>query len=228
VSEVAQLLPLSVLGAVLGLDVVSFPQAMVSRPIVAATLAGALVGEAGRGLVAGIVLELFALETLPFGASRYPEWGSASVVGGALFATQAPGTGGALAVSACAALATAAVGGWSMVLLRRLIGRWARARGPALRAGSWSAVADLQLRGMTSDLVRGGALTMLALLVLHPISQVVLSAWTLDPALSRPVVLALAGAVSAAAVWNVTHTTRGASWLLAGGLVVGLALSMAT
>ena len=32
------------------------------------------------------VLELIALETLPVGASRYPEWGSAAVVGGALFA----------------------------------------------------------------------------------------------------------------------------------------------
>jgi len=31
-------LPIALLGALLGLDVVSFPQAMVSRPIVAATL----------------------------------------------------------------------------------------------------------------------------------------------------------------------------------------------
>ena len=39
-----------------------------------------------RGLLLGAALELIALETLPFGASRYPEWGSASVVGGAIFA----------------------------------------------------------------------------------------------------------------------------------------------
>ena len=38
------------------------------------------------GLLVGATLELFAVETLPFGASRYPEWGSASVIGGALFA----------------------------------------------------------------------------------------------------------------------------------------------
>ena len=45
--SLAELLPLSpfvVLGAVLGLDVVAFPQVMLSRPIVAATLAGALAG----------------------------------------------------------------------------------------------------------------------------------------------------------------------------------------
>ena len=75
------LVPLALLGAVLGLDVVSFPQAMISRPLAAATFAGALVGRPGHGLIAGAMLELFALETLPFGASRYPEWGSASVVG---------------------------------------------------------------------------------------------------------------------------------------------------
>src|SRR5215212_4283132 len=91
----ADLLPLALLGAVLGLDVVSFPQAMISRPLVAATLAGFLVGRPEAGLLVGAALELFALETLPFGASRYPEWGSASVVGGALFARQ-PGSAGGL------------------------------------------------------------------------------------------------------------------------------------
>ena len=74
-------LPLALLGGLLGLDVVSFPQAMVSRPIVASTLAGTLIGHSESGLLIGVVLELIALDTLPFGASRYPEWGSASVVG---------------------------------------------------------------------------------------------------------------------------------------------------
>ena len=81
------LIPLALLGGVLGLDVVSFPQAMISRPLVAATLGGALLGQASSGLLLGAALELIALETLPFGASRYPEWGSASVVGGAIFAS---------------------------------------------------------------------------------------------------------------------------------------------
>ena len=84
---ILELIPLALLGGVLGLDVVSFPQAMISRPIVAATLAGGLLGQAPSGMLIGAALELIALETLPFGASRYPEWGSASVVGGAIFAT---------------------------------------------------------------------------------------------------------------------------------------------
>ena len=81
--SLAQALPIALLGALLGLDVVSFPQAMISRPIVAATLAGAFIGYPQAGLLIGVVLELIALDTLPFGASRYPEWGSAGVVGGA-------------------------------------------------------------------------------------------------------------------------------------------------
>ena len=84
--SIADLLPISLLGAILGLDVVSFPQAMLSRPIVAATISGALVGRPVAGLFVGAILELIAIETLPFGASRYPEWGSAAVVGGVLYA----------------------------------------------------------------------------------------------------------------------------------------------
>ena len=92
---------LTLLGAVLGLDAVSFPQAMLSRPIVAATLGGAFVGNAEVGLLVGATLELIALETLPVGASRYPEWGSASVVGGAASSTGVVGAvgGGLTAVA---------------------------------------------------------------------------------------------------------------------------------
>ena len=61
-------LPIALLGALLGLDVVSFPQAMISRPIVAATVAGAFIGNPPAGLTIGVVLEMIALDTLP--ASR--------------------------------------------------------------------------------------------------------------------------------------------------------------
>src|SRR5476649_754920 len=118
---VEHFLPLVLLGALLGLDVVSFPQAMVSRPIVAATLAGVVAGRPMSGLVAGAALELIALETLPFGASRYPEWGSASVVGGAIYASHpGPTSGAAITVAMHCALATTWVGGWTMVKLRQL------------------------------------------------------------------------------------------------------------
>ena len=110
-----QLFTVSLLGAIIGLDVVSFPQAMISRPLVAATVAGLLLGDPAGGLLVGATLELIALETLPVGASRYPEWGSASVVGGALFALRPVPTSGALTMAVLGALATAWVGGWTML-----------------------------------------------------------------------------------------------------------------
>ena len=116
-------LPLSLLAGVIGLDVVSFPQAMISRPIVAATLGGALVGAPLAGLVCGAALECVALEALPVGASRYPEWGSASVVAGAVAATGATAgampLAGAFTVAVALGIATAWIGGLTMITHRR-------------------------------------------------------------------------------------------------------------
>ena len=224
-TDLMMLLPLAVLGAVLGLDVVSFPQAMVSRPIVASTLAGALIGQPGRGLVMGVALEFFALESMPFGASRYPEWGSASVVGGVLFAQTPDGAAGAMTVAALAALLTASIGGSSMVLLRRANALWARRQQARITRGSESAVVALQLVGMTSDLLRGGLLTLLALIIFVPLHEAVTATFRISPVVSRAVVVSIASAVGLAAVWKVVYTTVGARWYLLGGLAMGFAIA---
>ena len=219
---VVDLLPFALLGGVLGLDVVSFPQAMFSRPLVAATLAGALAGSAVDGLLVGAVLELISLETLPVGASRYPEWGSASVVAGVLFAGFPAEPAGALMVAVAGALCTAAVGGWTMVLLRRLNAAWAARHRSALEAGSPKTVIGLQLFGLTADLMRALLLTFIALLVLVPIAHAVLPRWSLGPRLSRSVVVGCAAAVAGAACWKLFHSTHGARWYFLGGLAAGL------
>jgi PTS system mannose-specific IIC component len=215
---------LVLLGAVLGLDVVSFPQAQWSRPLVAATLAGALMGQAMNGLLLGAAVELIALETLPVGASRYPEWGSAAVVGGALFARVGGQGPGAVSLAVLATLATAWVGGWTMVLLRRLNGVVARRARPALARGSRQAVAGVQLFGLAADFVRGGLLTLAAFAVFHPVMEASIALWGSDPRISRAVVVGLCTAVAAAAVWKLFHGTDYARLLFIGGLVGGLSL----
>ena len=212
------------LGAVLGLDVVSFPQAQISRPLVAATLAGALMGQAMSGLLVGAALELIALETLPVGASRYPEWGSAAVVGGALFARIGGQGPGAMSLAVLATLATAWVGGWTMVLLRRLNGLVARRSRLALSRGSRRAIAAIQMFGLGADFLRGGVLTLVAIAVFHPVMEASLALWGSDPRISRAVVVSLATAVAAAAVWKLFHGTDYARLLFIGGLVGGLSL----
>jgi len=218
------LLPFALLGAVCGLDVVSFPQAMLSRPIVACTLSGSLAGNAMSGLLLGAVLELIALETLPFGASRYPEWGSASVVGGALAGAVPQHTHGAIAIAMLGALATAWVGGWSMTVVRKWNGAWARALAPELNVGSARAVIGLQLKGLTTDFVRGGLLTLVALLALKPIATAVIALWHVPPRVSGAVIVGVAATVAVGATWKVFHGTRGAGLVFAVGLAIGLAL----
>ena len=219
---ILDLLPIAILGGVLGLDVVSFPQAMISRPLVAATFTGILIGQPASGLLIGATLELIALETLPFGASRYPEWGSASVVGGAIFSSHPSHPAGAMTLAMVAALATTWVGGWTMVKLRQANAYWAGQRRAALEAGSRGAVISLQLLGMTADLLRGVALTAIAYALLAPLADFCIRTWTMDARMSRAIAVATAASVAGGAAWKLFHSTVGARWFFVGGLVAGL------
>ena len=216
------LIPLALLGGILGLDVVSFPQAMISRPLVASTLAGALIGQAPSGLLLGAALELIALETLPFGASRYPEWGSAAVVGGAIFASHPSHPAGAMTLATLSALATTWIGGWTMVKLRQLNAVWAGQKREALEAGARGSVVSLQLQGMTADFLRGALLTAVAYWLLAPLAAACIALWSVDARLSRCIIVGLAASVAGAAAWKLFHSTAGARWLFVGGLGVGL------
>jgi mannose/fructose/N-acetylgalactosamine-specific phosphotransferase system component IIC len=220
--ELIGLVPLALLGGILGLDVVSFPQAMISRPLVAATLSGALIGQSASGLLIGAALELIALETLPFGASRYPEWGSASVVGGAIFASHPSHPAGAMTMGTLAALATTWVGGWTMVKLRDRNAVWAGHRREALEAGARGSVVSLQLMGMTADFIRGAALTAIAYSLFAPLAAACIALWSVDARLSRCVIVGLAASVAGGAAWKLFHSTTGARWFFVGGLGLGL------
>jgi PTS system mannose-specific IIC component len=221
----ADIVILSLLGGLLGLDTVSFPQAMLSRPLVAATLSGALVGDALSGLLVGATLELFAVETLPFGASRYPEWGSAAVIGGALFAKSTYGfDAGRLTTTVLAALMLAWVGGWSMVQVRKLNAKWARSRHEAVARGARRTVIGLQVAGLGADLVRGILVTAMGLVVFAPLQTVVLQAWGSSAPLSRAVVVGAAGAVSLGAAYKLFHAVPGFAWQFLVGLAAGLAV----
>ena len=220
----AQLLPFSLLGALVGADVVSFPQAMLSRPIVAATLGGALAGNVAAGVLTGAVLEMVAMETLPVGASRYPEWGSASLVGGAIAGWHPVMRPGAIILGVFVGIATAWAGGWSMYALRRLNGVWAERALPAMEAGSRRAVMSLQLRGLTADLFRAAIVTAIALLVWTPINDYALAHWTVGRAAAHSILAAAAAAVAGGAVWRQSHGAAGSKWYLLAGAVLGVVL----
>ena len=213
-------LPIGLLGALLGLDVVSFPQAMVSRPIVAATLAGAFIGNPPAGLLIGVVLEMIALDTLPFGASRYPEWGSAGVVGGSLFAAQPAGMPGALPASLLAALLTASISGWSMVVLRRMIASRLERSRDRLEDGSRAALLSLHLSGMSLDLLRAGLVTITAMAIFAPLVKAIVAIWGSESAASHAVVVVIAAVVAVAALWKIFHSVRHVLWFFTAGVLV--------
>jgi PTS system mannose-specific IIC component len=150
------LVALAACGAVLGLDAVSWPQAMISRPVVAATLGGALFGDAASGFLVGAVLELLALGRTPYGAAIYPETGPAGLLAGAGLAAGGVSGIGALLVAVASGLVIGWIGAMSVRMQRALNER-------LLAAGDLAAPPKrLESRhrlAMTLDAVRAGTLT---------------------------------------------------------------------
>jgi mannose/fructose/N-acetylgalactosamine-specific phosphotransferase system component IIC len=228
--EPGTLVLLTAIGAIVGLDFVSFPQAMLSRPLVSAALGGLVCGDAAAGLVTGVLLECFALETMPFGASRYPEWGPAAVAAGAVAA--APGADAEMSLrmlpfAMLAGLTAAMLGGQTLVWLRRFNLSVAGRYRDEIAAGDAAAVFAVHWTGLVLDFVRAGAVTALSVSVLLPLRAVVQDALhTVSGASSAAFAGVLAVGVAGAAVWKVVHTTRGYRWYFLAGLLAGVAVAV--
>lgn len=111
-------LRLSALGALLGLDGTAVGQFMVSRPLVAGVLAGWMVGDPGLGATIGMILEIFLLVSIPSGGARFPEAATATVVA---VACAAPFESlGALPLAVAVGLVWGQVGGASVDVQRHL------------------------------------------------------------------------------------------------------------
>lgn len=176
-----QIVALILWGTLVGLDLVSVPQAMISRPLVAGAVAGWLVGDVSAGLRVGVLFELFALDVLPIGAVRYPDYGPATVAAVTL-ASWAPWEL-SLGLSATLGLVLAVAGGWTLQLVRRSNARAIQQRAAALSAGQSSAIRRLQYGGLLRDAARSAGLTAIGLVL----------AWALARGvrLDRPTAVAL-------------------------------------
>jgi PTS system mannose-specific IIC component len=81
---------------------------MISRPFISATIGGAVLGNAGAGMLVGALLELLTMRHPPFGAAKYPDTGPAGLVAGGSFAA----TGGISIEALIVALLAGWVVGW--------------------------------------------------------------------------------------------------------------------
>lgn len=200
-------------GTVVGLDLVSVPQGLLSRPLVAATVAGLILGNVTGGLVAGLVLELYALDVLPIGAARYPDFSVAAVAGGVAAALVPAEV--AAGAAGLVGLPMAALGGWTLQKLRRRNAVSVQRRLERVAHGDARAIWELQRNGLLRDALRSFAL---ALVGVGIALLVVLVPWELFSharILSRAV---LAGGLAAALAGAIRSAGQGGRrhWLAVG------------
>ena len=211
-------------GALAGLDFVSVPQAMLGRPLVAGFLGGAVVGRPLPGLATGAVLELFAFETLPVGASRYPDWGPAAAAAGALAALRGGGWDPAWMVGIMVVTLLAAwLGGFGMHAVRRLNAVQLARRSRAVDAGDPRALVALQLGGIACDVVRAAALTGFTLAVGERVARQVELGWRAPRLVADVAVVGTALGVAAWSAYRLYGRGAPRRWL-ATGAVAGAAV----
>jgi PTS system mannose-specific IIC component len=209
-------------GTLVGLDLVTVAQTMIARPLVAGTVAGAILGDTMAGMRMGVLLELYALDVLPVGASRYPDYGPATVAATAAVAGSPWEL--SLGLSGTVGLLVAALGGWSLQALRQRNALAIQRLAAALAAGESGAIRRLQYAGIARDAFRSAALTIIGLaaaLVLARYAQ-------LDRATAVALTLTLVGAGLAAALGGAVRSAGRGNRLrwLAAGIVVGIAVAV--
>lgn len=218
-----ELLGLITVGTVAGLDLTSGPQVLLARPLVAGTLAGLCLGDLRAGLVVGSALELFALEVLPVGASRYPDHGPGTV--GAVLVVSLIGTH-QLWLGVTVGLLLAVAGGWTLRWLRRANAVAVAGASAALQALVPGILGQLHWAAFRRDLLRSIALTALAITVGWAVGHLSAPPRAWNVWLNAAAMGAGAAAAFNGALRNAGHGRRVAALgtgLLAGALLVAFA-----
>jgi PTS system mannose-specific IIC component len=166
----AEVAILALLGGALALDGTSVGQFMVSRPLVACTLAGWAVGAPALGAALGAVLEALHIAVLPVGAARYPEGAPAAVAAAGVYAGL-DGREPLLLAVVLFALAWEWVGDWTVNRLRAAnVALAVPAPGSAVDP-RW--ITRRHLAAITLDFVRGALLTAAGIGVLLGVAALV-------------------------------------------------------
>ncbi len=159
-----RILAMGVLGALCYLDRTAVFQLMLHRPLVAASLAGAVFGNFAAGAQVGAVLELLYIARLPVGASIPPDDTGAALFGGAAAATGASAIGldpGSFCAILLLSMPCAEIGKFVDRSVRRINGRIAHLVLESVDRGDAMAVENGLLAGLTLFAVSGMALAVL-------------------------------------------------------------------
>lgn len=218
------LIALVVWGTLVGLDLVSLPQMMIARPLVAGTIAGAILGDIPTGLKLGIVFELLQYDILPVGAVRYPEYGPATIAAVATAHASAGVLG--LGLGALVGLVTGLIGGLTINLLRRINSRIVHAAAAQLESGDPGALLRVHVGGLARDALRAALVTAAGLVLAWLARPLLANALTVRGAVLLAVA-AVATALAAGAAGTLRLVGRGPNlaWFAA-GLGGGLAATL--
>jgi PTS system mannose-specific IIC component len=207
---------LLVWGLLVGLDLVSVPQVMIARPLVAGAVAGAMLGDILTGLQVGVVFELFQHDILPMGAVRYPEYGPATVaaVATAHMTSGADGFGLGVIVG----LVTAILGGTTIHLMRRLNASAVRRAAAALDGGDVQTMVRLHVESILRDAVRAAFVTAIGLELAAGVSRLMTVTSVLRGASGLMLAVAATAAALAVASNGTLRLVRGPTlaWFAAG------------
>ena len=167
---------LAACGGLLAADGVSFPQVMISRPFVSATLGGVIMGDAASGMLVGALLELLSMRHPPYGAAKYPDTGPAGLVAGAAYAGVGSGSLEGLVAALLTGWAIGWIGAYTGYGRRKINERLMRS--PESLAADYRRLESRHRMAIGIDILRGILLTMgflvpatllVALVVLLPI-----------------------------------------------------------
>jgi PTS system mannose-specific IIC component len=209
------LIALLVWGTLVGVDLVSLPQMMIARPLVAGTVAGAILGDIPTGLKLGVVFELLQYDILPVGAVRYPEYGPATVAAVATAHASAGVLG--LGLGALVGFVTGLFGGVTINLLRRVNSRIIHAAAAQLETGDPSVLVRVHVGGILRDALRAALVTVVGLTLAWLARPLLGSALTVRGAMLLAVA-AVAAALAAGAAGTLRLVGRGPNlaWFAAG------------
>jgi len=213
---------LLVWGILVGLDLVSVPQVMIARPLVAGTVAGAMLGDLPTGLQIGIVFELFQHDILPMGAVRYPEYGPATVA--AVSAAHATSGADGFGLGVIVGLVTAIIGGSSIHLMRRLNANAVRKAAPVLETGDIRTLVRVHVQSILRDAIRAAIVTSIGLWLANIVSTVMTGIVVMRGASGLVLAVAVtAGALAVAASGTLRLMRRPTLAWFAAGLLGGAA-----
>jgi mannose/fructose/N-acetylgalactosamine-specific phosphotransferase system component IIC len=217
-------LPLTALGALVALDATSFGQLMLSRPLVAGTLAGALVGLPLEGALVGAMLEALSLGVLPVGAAKYPETGTAAVLAvGTLGLADIATTPAAILVTVTYGVLWQQLSGGTVIVGRYLNERLVHAGRGDSEPRMDRMIEHRHVASMLLDVVRGALVTIAGLGAGVPLFRLALPHWGMPEWAAAAAVATAAAAVLAGTARLFAESRRGGMMLL-GGVLGGAAL----